>query len=197
MSDMPDQPKTVQLPAMTDRALLEDLARNPRETKGAIERLTATVDGLVGDHQSLHMRMGSVEGRIAKLESVSINPPPPPITSDRIRAVVHEHTSQADLEQQAKLAEVIIKDQERDRRIEETHALALSAATKEDVQKLADTTASKAEVKELVDAAADAQTEALIARLNAILSKPYVKLAITALGAFITGWLASHGVNIK
>lgn len=143
-AEPPDEKVTVEIPSPPPWAV--EMAKSLNEVKTGVSTL-------MEDGKGLNLRMAAVEGRIAKLESPSI-PPLPPITSERVRAVVDGHTSQADLEQQAKLAEIIIKDTERDKHIAETRALAEKAATKEDVQALAERAATKEDVKALADSTA-------------------------------------------
>lgn len=52
-SDDKPQPKTIELPAMTDRALLEDLTRVVKSGFSEVRLLRADVDLLVGDLASL------------------------------------------------------------------------------------------------------------------------------------------------
>lgn len=78
--------------------------------------------------------------------------PPPPLTSERVRAISDDHLSKPDLELQAAQAAAAVRDAERDRHIAETRALAEQAATKGDIAKLTAETATKAEVKEIANA---------------------------------------------
>ncbi len=50
---MPPQPPTVQIPAMTDRALLEDVLRQSRETNANVKIMRGDLDLVTGDVKSL------------------------------------------------------------------------------------------------------------------------------------------------
>lgn len=99
---------------MTDRALLEDLGRVVRS---GFAKVDADLCLVANDVSLVKERVGMVEKRTAVLEDARSR------TSDRVRGV-----SENDLKQEAVIADVIIKNQERDKRIEETHALALAAS---------------------------------------------------------------------
>ncbi len=209
---MPDQPKTVEIRAMTDRALLEDLARTVTNVANNVGEMRQDVTTLMADRPVLHSRLAGVEGRIARLESPSMQPPAP-LTSEHVRAVIDEHPSRMDLETAARQAEEIVKNQERDRRIAETLELATQAATKDDVAKIAQTTATKDdvaelrasldstktdltnlaattatkdEVKELVDAAGAATASAIISSITQLAEKsPAVRRILIAIAGLV------------
>lgn len=136
---MPEQPKTAELPALTDRALLEDVLRMSRETQRTVGglvkdvgTLTFNVDTLIGNHDTLHARVGGLEARMAKVESPSIpvmvmpSIGPPAFNSERARAIAEEvlgQPSQLDLDEQAKLATTIVRVQGLEEAIHETRAI--------------------------------------------------------------------------
>lgn len=86
--------------------------------------------------EALHSEFGILRGDVRSLQQWRLDEErrrdlsmaPPPLTSARARQIIDEHPSQMDLEQQRLLAEQIIKNDERDKKIEETHALAERAA---------------------------------------------------------------------
>lgn len=125
--EQPEGKKTVEVATVSDRALLEKLLASSVDVAAKVNSLTGNVHTLMGESTSLHARMGLMEGRVAKLETPSIIPAPP-LTSTGIKALINQHPSQMDLELQAAQAAQIVKDIERDRRIEETHQLAAKAA---------------------------------------------------------------------
>ncbi len=180
---MPDEEKpappekiTVALPAMTDRALLEDLYRSSRITSQTVDRLEGSVSGLVVDGRDLHGRMTRfegglirVEGRIDRLENPSIVPPSP-MTSTGVKALINTHPSQMDMEQEAKLSLALA-------------ALAEERAKREALEKVAVT---KKDVTDVVSAATSAQTVALVTKLT-----ENKKLGVIAglVAAILIGWL--------
>ncbi len=130
MSDeMPEQPKTTRLEAVPSWA--SELATAVRNIALNVGTMNQSLGVLMEDRPVLHSRLAGVEGRLARIETPSI-PPPAAITSERVRAITDSYTSKVDLEQQARLADQIVKDAERDaerdRRIEETHAIAIGTA---------------------------------------------------------------------
>ncbi len=181
----PPAKQTVSLPAMTDRALLEDQARTTRAILVKLSSVEITVDGLVGDHRTLHERVGTIERRLDRVENPSIIPPRP-ITSERVREVIEGHPSQMDLETAAKQAEEIAKGMERDRRIAETHELASLAATKADVADLAAGTATKEEVATLLADAAKTQTTDIVKSVTTLAEKSAtVRMLLLALAGLL------------
>jgi len=181
MSDEPSLPEskpTVQLPAMTDRALLEDLARTMRAGFRRVERIEITVSALGDNYQGMNLRMATMEGRVAKLEYPSSIPPPPaPITSVRVRDLIESHPSQMDLEHEAKLAMALV-------------ALAEEKAKRE---KLESESATKADL-ERVELKTDAQTQ-ILQQLLKLTEKPVVKLIATAVGTAVLTWLTARGLR--
>jgi len=147
-----DEKPTVEIPAVPLWAV---------ELSKVVNGMATSVSTLVEDGKGMNLRVAGIEGRLARLESPT-NPPPAPLTTDRVHALIDEHPSQLNLEIQARQAEQIIKDAERDRKIAETHDLASKAATKDDVAALSAGTATKAEVKELVETANKAQVSAIV-----------------------------------
>ncbi len=127
--EMPAQPKTAQLPAadpvqvrlkqMQD-AITAAMQAGFRETNANIDLVSGDVKSLKRDVRDLQEWKIAVEGR------------PAPLTSERAKALIDEHPSQVDMEQQAALAAEIVKNQERDRKRDETHALATTTAEKLD-----------------------------------------------------------------
>ncbi len=189
--DMPPQPTPANLPAMTDRALLEELASSSRKTLATVDRLELTVAGLVGDGRITHERIGGLESRISRLEaSTSVPPAPPPLTSERVRSMINGSPSQMDLEEQAKLAAEIVRGRERDQKIDDTLALATKAATKEDLEALAAVAATKDDVTKAAKAfetATQAQTLAILAGVSELRKNPVVRYAAAAiLGAAVS-----------
>lgn len=174
----PDEKKTVEIAAVPEWAvkMTERILSELGKTNANIA-LVSTDMGVVKE------RLGIVEDWKRKLEQGPSIPPPPPLTSERVRAVIDGHPSQMDLKTQAELAETIAKDIERDRKIAETHeglqALAATAATKDDVAKLAADTATKAEVKTI----ADAQTTDIVTSLEKLAARnKTVRNLLIALG---------------
>lgn len=112
----PPEPKpTVELPALTDRALLEDLARTSRETKAAVARVEANQelsDGQIRvmqvDIHGLFEWKGTIEERLHN-------------NSTRAKSA-----SEVDLSQEAKLTDVILWRKSVDEKLANT-------ATKEDL----------------------------------------------------------------
>lgn len=180
-AEPPEQPKTVSIPAVTDRALLEDLGRVVRNMADNVGTMSQNVTVLMEDRPVLHSRLAGVEGRLARLEQPSIIPPPP-ITSTRVRAIVEGTSSQMDLETAAKQADEIVKGQERDRRIDETHALVQKAATKEDLADLV----TKKDVEAVVSDATALQTTALVTEIS---KNKKVRIIAGLIATFIIGWL--------
>ncbi len=168
-AEPPAAKPTVSLPAVTDRALLEDVARTVRNMSDVVVRLDNTVSRQDVDLRDFGRRFSDLEGRVARVENPS-RPPPRPLTSDRVREVIEGHPSQLDLETAQKQAEEFIRGQQRDQRIAETHDLAMKAATKDDLKKLADSTATKAEVEALLVDAAKAQTTDIVTSVSTVAS---------------------------
>jgi hypothetical protein len=113
---MPAQPKTKELPAMTDRALLEDLARSVKDGfRGVNARLDSVETNLdlqgaqgvdLGKRMTaLETRVGTMEGR----ETSSLRP--------RIEA-----ESKANMEQDAAIAAIIAEQAKAKERDEATQA---------------------------------------------------------------------------
>lgn len=179
--EMPAQPKTVSLPAVTERTLLEDLTKVVRNMADNFGQMRQDVTTLVADRPILYARLASVEGRIASVESASM--PPPTITSTRVEAIIDEHPSQMSLEQQAKIASVIIWQKGVD------DALA-ATATKEDVKK----------VEEKIATESTAQTQAIINGIKSAAANPLVRKIAYASGVLVfqaltlaTAYLAMRG----
>jgi hypothetical protein len=150
------------------------------------QKTNANIALVSGEVVVVKERLAVVEDWKRKQESM---PPPPPITSERVKAIVDGHTSQPDLKLAAQQADIIAK-------IAETHALAQNAATKEDMQKLAEGTATKAEVKEI---AAD-QTHDIVSSVEGLAQRnKTVRMLLIALAglAFLainaaTNYLTRH-----
>ncbi|MEO5964021.1 MAG: hypothetical protein ABIR11_01050, partial [Candidatus Limnocylindrales bacterium] len=90
---MPVQPKTVNLPAMTNRALLEDLGRVVRTIADNMNEQRIDIHKLIATAASTDERLGRIEGRVAILEAAPVTfvpstPPPPPLTSTKVRALI-------------------------------------------------------------------------------------------------------------
>ncbi len=167
---MPAQPLTKQLPAVTDRALLEDLGRVVRtiadtvgETKSEVHKLTVKVD-------TTDERLARVEGRLVVLETAPVLsivpsvPPPPQLTSVKVRALIDDTTSQMDLEHDAQLAQ--------ERAAREALATKVDALTETQQTQLA-----------------------ILSRLDKITSNPLVKTVLTILGTAFATWAASKGLK--
>lgn len=147
----PEGKPTVNLPAMTDRAILEEVARVGRETAATVNTMRRDVDTLLVDGRAINLRMAGVEGRIAKLESPTH--PPPPLTSVRVREVVDERASQMNMEQDARIAALLVQKDEK-------------------IAKLEAESATKAEMKTMLEEAAKVQTEAIVAGVNTVMKTP-------------------------
>ncbi len=116
-----DEKPTVEFDAVPDWAvkLTERMIREFTNTN-------ANISTVANDVTIVKQRVGILETWKATVESTPSVPPP--LTSMQVRAIADEHPSKVDLAIQAAQAEEIIKGQERDRKIAETHALAESAA---------------------------------------------------------------------
>ncbi len=124
--------------APTDAKPTRELAAaNPLEI--AIAQLARSVDLgfremrtdirlVTSDVGQVKERLSVIEGRTSRLESATS--PPPPLTSDRVRAVIEEHPSQLDLETQTKLASALDELAAERAKREQLEAL---AATKSDI----------------------------------------------------------------
>lgn len=64
-NEMPEQPKTVELPAMTDRALLEDLTRSVKE---GFVKLSGDIQCVATDVTIVKDRVRVVEDRVRSIE---------------------------------------------------------------------------------------------------------------------------------
>ncbi len=162
----PPQPKTTQLPAVTERALLEDLGRVVRNMADNVGTMSQNVAVLMEDRPVLHSRLAGVEGRLARIETPS-HPPPSPLTSSRVQAIINETPSQLDLETQAQVANLIVQH------AKEKAELEAKVVTKEDVDAV-------------VSKATDLQTTALFNKISE--SKKLQVVAGMALTLLI-GWL--------
>jgi hypothetical protein len=95
---MRPQPKTIELPAMTDRALLEDLTKVVKSGFGEVRLLRADVDLLVGDLASLKVDVRELQkwkiGSEERLEKHSGGT---------------RQLSQSDAQQDRALAETLVK----------------------------------------------------------------------------------------
>jgi hypothetical protein len=111
MAEGPVERPTVKFPAVDVPGMLKRL-------QASVEEIGTKVDGLVEDKVAMNRRQAQFEDRLVVVETR------PVLTSERVRGVV----SNADLELQAHQAAKIIEDQERDKKIAETHALAAAAA---------------------------------------------------------------------
>lgn len=121
--------------------------------------------------------------------------------------IVKQRELEAKIEETHALAKAADeKVEERDAKIEATHALAgkaaaqveklaETAATKDDVQKLAASTVTKAEVAAVVEAATTAQTTAILTpiltRFDAVARNPMVRNVAYAIGGAILAALAT------
>ncbi len=169
----PDGKPTVAMPAMTDRALLEDLARTAKSTgavvdrlEGSVGRLEGSVDGLIVDGRDLHGRINRIESRLDRIEMPS-SMPPKPLTSSRVQAIIDEHPSQMDLEVQSKLADLIVQH------AKEKAELEAKVVTKEDV-------------KNVVKEATAAQTVALVTEIS---QNKKLRVIAGLVAAIVIGWL--------
>ncbi len=162
----PEQPKTTQLPAVTERALLEDLGRVVRNMADNVGTMSQSVAVLMEDRPVLHSRLAGVEGRLARIETPS-HPPPAPLTSSRVQAIINETPSQLDLETQAQLAGLIVQ-----------HA--------KEKAELEAKVVTKADVAAVVADATTLQTAALVTKLS-----ENKKLGVIAglIAAIVIGWL--------
>ncbi len=113
-----DEKPTVEIPAvpdwavkMTERMLSEFVKTNAN---------IALVSGEVG---VVKERLAVVEDWKRKQEAI---PSVPPLTSERVREIA-DQPSKPDLALQAAQAAEILKNQERDKKIEETHEMAVKA----------------------------------------------------------------------
>lgn len=99
---MPAQPATKQLPAMTDRALLEDLARVVKSgfeaTNERFDRFENQVDLLVEDGKTTNKRMTTLEVRLDEAEKRA--------ASNSIRA---KGASDVDAKHDAAIAKLVVK----------------------------------------------------------------------------------------
>jgi hypothetical protein len=118
----------------------------------------ADLEAVKNEGQRTNLRLTRQEVRMEEVETRLA------FASQRAHAIVTEHTSQVDMEAQAREAAQIVRDLERDRQIAETRALAENGATKDDVKMLSDGTATKAEVASLVETHATAIGEKLVAQ---------------------------------
>ncbi len=118
----PDAKPTVSMAQVTDRALIEDLGRLVRNIADNVGTVSQNVSTLMEDRPVLHSRLAGVEGRLARIETPT-NPPPPPINSTGVRALIEGHPSQLDLDTAAKLAGAIARTTELEQAIHETRAI--------------------------------------------------------------------------
>ncbi len=178
--EMPKQPTTVQLPAADPvQVMLRQMeAAITASMQAGFRETNANIDLVSGDLRTVKEDVRGLQRWKAEVEQQ------PPITSERAKAIVQEHTSQVDLTRAAADAVIIVENNERDRRIKETHALASQAATKEDVQKF------------LADAS-EQQTAAILERFDAVVKNPIVSKILYLLGGAVLAYLASKGIVIK
>src|SRR5262245_32932738 len=94
----PPQPPTVKLPAMTDRALLEDLARTMRGVANEVTELRAEVGEGASQIRSMDRRLSRVEEKVDEFDGRLIR------NSSRAQA-----TSSNDLKQDAAISQVIVR----------------------------------------------------------------------------------------
>ncbi len=99
-----------------------ELSRNVTLIRGNVELMTGDMVTMKSDIRGLKKWRLEIEDGAGSMPSI------PPMTSTGVRALIDGHPSAMDLSLQAAQAAEIIKNQERDRKIEETHALALGAA---------------------------------------------------------------------
>lgn len=190
-AEPPEQPKTINLPAVPAWAV--ELATNVRQ---GFTEVRADLETVKAEGQRTNLRLTRQEVRMDDVETrLANNSERASRVSDGVRGL-----SSADLDQQAKLAAEIVRNEERDKKIAETHALASNAATKEDVKAIVDSTATKEEVKTLIDAASIAQTAAIVAGVKTFVSKPLVQKIGYAAGVLLlqaltlgTAYLAMKG----
>jgi len=162
----PPEKPTVEISAPPDWAvkLTEKVVGGFANTESRFDKTDANIELVATDlkntKEDLRVTKESIALKFLELERSQ------PLTSERAHAIVVEHTSQVDMEAQAREAAQIVKDAERDRQIAETRALAEKAATKDDVKLLAEGTATKAEVTALLETATAAQTTTIDGRLS-------------------------------
>lgn len=103
MPDATPPPAPTKDPIADLTALVREVATNVNAITNEVATLNLNVDGLIGDVRSLYGRVGSMEQRVGALETRS--------NSDRVRAIVKDTTSNADLSVQAQLgAEIAARE---------------------------------------------------------------------------------------
>lgn len=123
---MPPDDKPIEKPTVKMDAVPDWAVKLSTKVEEGFRQTNANIDLVTGDVRSLKTDVNELKAWKLRVES---NPTdPPPLTSERVRMVIDAHPSQMDLEQQSKLAEVIIKDEARDKAIAETRELAEKAA---------------------------------------------------------------------
>lgn len=98
---MPEQPKTVNIPALTDRALLEDLTRvvkaHVTHVEERFDHADITLSAVVKEGQRTKVRLTNIEERVDAVEGRVGR------TSSRVR-----EGSEHDMSRDAKMADVIV-----------------------------------------------------------------------------------------
>jgi hypothetical protein len=167
-SGMPAQPATRQLPAADKNEIL--LAEMKSLIIGGFKRIDEKVDGVDAKVERLEGSLDLQGGQIGVMQKeIALVFEWKGDVEQRLKlsSMRAAAPSNVDMKHEAALMEVIAKDQDRDRQIAETRALAEQAATKEDVASLAEGTATKAEVKALVETSSEALTVAIGDKLGA------------------------------
>lgn len=185
--DPPEQPKTIEIASPPPWAieLMQRVTAGFTASEERFDRQDVTLDKVVNEGIEANVRMSRFESRLSKLESPSV-PPPPALTSLRVREVIEQHPSQMDLETASKQAAEIVRGRERDRRIDETHALVMKAASKDDLAGLI----TKKDVEAVVEQATALQTTALI---NKISDNKKLQVIGGLVAALVIGWLSRVG----
>jgi hypothetical protein len=170
---MPPQPSTKQLPAMTDRALLEDLARTVKEGFAASAAndtlITAEVRRAQSDIRGLRHEVNDLQDWRNQVQGVVM----PRLDTHSIKV---QRISDHDMEQDGKLSEQIIK---------------VSAAANE-IEALKKTVSA-------INAKQDVQT-AILVRGEEAAKKIWENKAVKALAAalffWLLHWLDSKGIKV-
>lgn len=141
--DMPEQPKTVRIETPPDWAV----AMSERMV-AEFGKTNANIAIVSNDLGVVKERLGIVEDWKRKQELVPSIPPPSPLTSQRVGAIVDERASQMNLEQDARFAVMLV-------------------AKDEEIAKLRAESATKADIAKALDDAARTQTAAIVEGVKA------------------------------
>lgn len=130
---MADNEKPAEKPTTKMEAVPEWAIALTNKVQEGFRQTNTNIDLLTGDLQTVKAEVRILTAWKIAVES---NPTtPPPITSERVKAVIESHPSQMDLETAAKLGQALAElSEERAKR----EKLEKESATKEDVKKLLD-----------------------------------------------------------